>query len=159
MREEKGFRGLQLDGRSHVGHDIRCPHSGEVVSYKKGEPAGGFRRLRVERTVGMLFLCVCVCVCVCGRGCFFNLPASVTSSVPTARSCALSCGHRVWRAGWGSWPVTGGYRGAGCGRWALPRAPTPPSVRESCRGRRPTRREGTWRRRRDDQQGKESTAN
>lgn len=34
---------------------------------------------------------------------------------PTAPSCALWCGRRVWRVDWVMWPVTGGCQGAGCG--------------------------------------------
>lgn len=65
-------------------------------------------------------------------------------SSSTAQSCAPSWGRRVWRVGWGRWPVKDGCQGAECGRWAPPRAPTPPSVREPRRGPRPSRQGGIW---------------
>lgn len=96
--------------------NVRCPHM--KVPHKRGRcetsarrpSAGRFGRLKSSAQLG-------------GRvGVFFfspapSLPASLllASSSPTAQSCALSWGRRAWGVGWGRWPVTDGYRGAGCG--------------------------------------------
>lgn len=107
----------------------RCPAGGLLVG------SDGWSQAYIWMVELLLFPCVCVYV-----GCSRLLGYI---SRPTAQSCALSCGHRVWRVGWGRRPVTDGYRGAGCGR-SLPRAPTPPEVRESRRGRHPPHQEGIW---------------
>lgn len=73
----------------------------------------------------------------------FQAPAP-RCSCSTAQSCAPAWGRRVWRVGWGRWPVKDGCQGAKCDRWALPRAPTLPSVREPRLGPHPSRQGGIW---------------
>lgn len=118
----KGFRSsahdfngqFHLGVAAHVRNNTHCPHLSLVVPYKKKRcetsagrrTAGRFRWLKssvqLDGRVGGLLTS--------------NLaPLLGYSSSPTAQSCALSWGRHACGVGWGRWPVTDGYQGAGYG--------------------------------------------